>query len=174
MTGVSASGLSLRGFAPPPMPYRPVDRLSLSLPNCPDVSHAQSCTGCLASPQFVRSRNRSGEPRHDHPHELASMPMRVREQCQSPADADKTPHCLQMHRAVCGTQPPMPHSITQWPELSEQETSDRGSNHLSDGAVRDPKRPSPCTRLACFVFASLALRSLLFIEALDQINPALR
>ena len=33
--------------------------------------HAQSCTGCLASPQFVRSRNRSGERRHDHPHELA-------------------------------------------------------------------------------------------------------
>ena len=56
--------------------------------------HARSCTGCLASPQFVRSRNRSGQPRHDHPHELHHVSKdaawrlyqaRVREQCQSPA-----------------------------------------------------------------------------------------
>ena len=40
--------------------------------------HAQSCTGCLASPQFVRSRSRSGEPRHDRPHELASRIQRRR------------------------------------------------------------------------------------------------
>ena len=75
----------------------------ISLCQSSSFGHAQSCTGCLASPQFVRSRNRSGEPRHDHPHELASriqMPTRVREQCQSPADADETPHCLQMHRTV--------------------------------------------------------------------------
>jgi hypothetical protein len=81
--------------------------------------HAQSCTGCLASPQFVRSRNRSDEPRHDHPDELASriqrrrlassMPTRVREQCQSHADADETPHCLQMHRTVPGTLSPSTH-----------------------------------------------------------------
>jgi len=68
----------------------------ISLCQSSSFGHAQSCTGCLASPQFVRSRNRSGEPRHDHPHELASriqrrrlassMPTRVRD-----ADADETP-----------------------------------------------------------------------------------
>ena len=62
----------------------------ISLCQSSSFGHAQSCTGCLASPQFVRSRNRSGEPCHDHPHELASriqrrrlaspMPTRVREQ----------------------------------------------------------------------------------------------
>ena len=67
----------------------------ISLCQSSRVGHAQSCTGCLASPRFVRSRNRSGEPRHDHPHELASriqrrrlassMPTRVCEQCQPPA-----------------------------------------------------------------------------------------
>ena len=86
---------------------------AISLCQSSSFGHAQSCTGCLASPQFVRSRNRSGEPRHDHPHELASriqrrrlassMPTRVREQSQSPADADETPHCLQLHRTVPGT-----------------------------------------------------------------------
>ena len=73
--------------------------------------HAQSCTGCLASPQFVRSKNRSGEPRHDHPRELASRIQRRRlasscqrgrEQCQYLTDADQTPHCLQMHRTLPG------------------------------------------------------------------------
>ena len=44
----------------------------ISLCQSSSFGHAQSCTGCLASPQFVRLRNRSGEPRHDHPHELAS------------------------------------------------------------------------------------------------------
>ena len=88
----------------------------ISLCQSSSFGHAQSCTGCLASPQFVRSRNRSGEPRHDHPHELASriqrrrlassVPTRVREQCQSPADADETPHCLQLHRSVPGTLAP--------------------------------------------------------------------
>src|SRR5262245_15231055 len=43
----------------------------ISLCQSSSFGHAQSCTGCLASPQFVRSRNRSGKPRHDHPHELA-------------------------------------------------------------------------------------------------------
>ena len=84
----------------------------ISLCQSSSFGHAQSCTGCLASPQFPRSRNRSGEPRHDHPNELASriqrrrlassVPTRVREQCQSPADADETPHCLQLHRTVAG------------------------------------------------------------------------
>jgi hypothetical protein len=31
----------------------------------------RAALAALASPQFVRSRNRSGERRHDHPHELA-------------------------------------------------------------------------------------------------------
>ena len=84
----------------------------ISLCQSSRVGHAQSCTGFLASPQFARSRSRSGEPRHDHPHEPASriqrrplassMPTRSREQCQSPADADETPRCLQMHRTVPG------------------------------------------------------------------------
>src|SRR5215470_6918097 len=41
----------------------------ISLCQSSSFGHAQSCTGCLASPQFVRSRNRSGETRHDHPYE---------------------------------------------------------------------------------------------------------
>jgi len=50
----------------------------ISLCQSSRVGHAQSCTGCLASEQFVKSRNRSGEPRHDHPHELASRIQRRR------------------------------------------------------------------------------------------------
>jgi hypothetical protein len=44
----------------------------ISLCQGSSFGHAQSCTGCLVSPQFVGSRNRIGEPRHDHPHELGS------------------------------------------------------------------------------------------------------
>src|SRR5262245_28122355 len=36
----------------------------------------------------------------------------------------------------------MPHSSTQWPDLSEQETRDRGSIASRMGAVRDPQQPS--------------------------------
>ena len=37
----------------------------------------------------------------------------------------------------CGTQEPIPQSITAWPELSEQETCDRGSIAIGYGAVLD-------------------------------------
>ena len=86
----------------------------ISLCQSSSFGHAQSCTGCLASPQFVRSRNRSGEPRHDHPHELASriqrrrlassMPTRSASNANPPPMPDETPHCLQMHRTVPGTE----------------------------------------------------------------------
>jgi hypothetical protein len=96
----------------------------ISLCQSSSFGHAQSCTGCLASPQFARSRNKSGEPRHDHPHELASRIQRRRLASSMPRSASnanpppmqmRRPHCLQMHRSVPGTLSPS-RSAT-WSEL---------------------------------------------------------
>src|SRR4030095_10923000 len=43
-----------------------------SLCQSASFGHAQSYTGCLTSPQFVRSRHTSAKPRHDRQHELTS------------------------------------------------------------------------------------------------------
>ena len=76
----------------------------ISLCQSSSFGHAQSCTGCLASHQFVRSRNRSGKPRHDHPHELASPKTTpgtfwVREQCQSQGSGE----VLAPHQVIAGS-----------------------------------------------------------------------
>src|SRR5262249_46592761 len=152
----------------------------ISLCQSSSFGHAQSCTGCLASPQFVRSRNRSGEPSHDHPHELASriqrrrlassMPTRVREQCQSHADADETPHCLQMHRTVPGPDPPsvLPRQPRQVSEgkLTRQAAPQRWS--------RQPNLtrscPEPCGAVAIRHFPCCCMRR---ATRLDMLNPPL-
>jgi len=43
---------------------------------------------------------------------------------------------------VLGTQPPTLHSTTRWPDLSEQETRDRGAIAYRMEAVLDPKENS--------------------------------
>jgi hypothetical protein len=76
----------------------------ISLCQSSSFGHAQSCTGCVASPQFVRSRNRSGEPRHDHPHELASLSKGAawRLLCQRGSTSNANPPPVQMRRfTVC-------------------------------------------------------------------------
>ena len=44
-----------------------------------------------------------------------------------------------LHETKIATQEPIPQSIAAWPELSEQETCDRGSIAIGFGAVLDPK-----------------------------------
>jgi hypothetical protein len=76
----------------------------ISLCQSSSFGHAQSCTGCLASPKFVRSRNRSGEPRHDHPHELASRIQRRRlvSSKRGPRAMPMPRRCQMRRLTVCG------------------------------------------------------------------------
>ena len=79
------------------------------------------------------------------------MPTRVREQCQSPADADETPHCLQMHRTVPGTKPTTS-ALQHFRQLSKallpsQDTAETANLH-------QPRADNPMQRFSFYEFAT--------------------